>query len=853
MPRVEYFNFGLVDELRKQQSDTSKEVDVLKQKATTNDNTDNLQQTALGDLDSFTDAVAAGLIKEVVETGKLAIENTEEHDQFKRDHVSLVNHLKTTDKKLKDTSDSISEMQDAATLLTYASWSQFEYVTELNRLTWQSGVIRARKYEYTGPDAYHQPTSTGYTPYNGHDHGNIQNLVGTGEFSVMANGIMCRLRHNDDGLWKHANVGEDFNIRQVILPPDTPADVLACATPTEQIELAKKYIKVMAGELPSDSVGNYKDSAQWVMTGIEVYPEVYTLGKDLRDPFAGHRHQINVSSIPELFHQEAFYNNGGHKNIRENSLGIAMAVNDVDANGNPVTVLWRYRFISAVVGDLEEYPIDDIIQYKEDMANSYRFNVTDHVRFQQQRECRFSLKQVAKKSDNNIPVYQPTVIDKFISNIPGLDGYGNTLTETYQYYGASDQLKEFGNPTVPLKAGYYNRWYTMSGNDASNRTNAMRSFSDDKLWVARTTDPRIKQTQFGNEKYGFSYFIPLELHIQSFLNGNFNPYGLTDINSTYSVATLQDMVEVQGYGRSQTKPLPGYNNYYYYYKNPADIFSNNVPRDPADTTVNGGLWITCADGIARKHFPSGYGYFYPTDGVIGEALRTRYPIYFSHYEGSEAHKYIEAARKEIEDLTSLYISDMVKQTKDFLLNEKRIKTIERSISNNKVASQHSVDLSHRTLLNYVDNNLSDLTENDMSQMAHSLQNSMDHVKLTDSSNKQQARLNETNSVLDNVRNELAVMYRTIIVTTPNVIMSMSSQSTGDQDTQPVTIYSLTDSVTLMSSIDPATVVNYVWEYPDGSVHDGSLSLTNNTSIPGRYAGYAIDTYGNKSLPTYVTL
>ena len=593
--------------------------------------------------------------------------------QIEKDHLSSLERDKaltdrtdrlelrasTTDRTLNTHTEQLKSQQIVNKIQTFASWSMFEYIAELNRMQSQSGIVRARKYEYTGAESYHQPTSTGYTPYNGHDHSNIKKLVGTGEFSLMANGIYCHARHNDDGLYGHALVGVDYNQRQEINPPALTHD-FSGKTPAEQIELAKQYLKVWAGQLPVNAVQYAAESAQWVLTGVEVYPEVYHNGEDLRDPFPGHRHQINVSNLQELFDQEKFYNDGGHKNIRENSVGIALAICDVDENNEPIAVLWRYRFISAEVGNLVDYPIKDTIEYYEDITNSQRFNKTTSQMLLG-RECRFRVKQRKGLPDVSGHYSQPALIDELIGKIPGLDGHNNTLTETYHYYGANDQLLEFGK-TTPLKAGYYNRWYTMSGADASNRLNAARGFADDKLWVARTTQSQIKQNTFGAESYGFSYFIPLEMHLVTFLNGNFNPYVVPNLTSQYTSDEFLAMYNA-GKGKTQANPLPGHNDFYFYYKNPADIFSSNIPRDPADTTVAGGVWMTCADGVSRKFFPSGYGYFYPTDAITGTPLRTRYPIFYASYEGTEAHKEVDATRKEMQSIMAALIKNMINTSK----------------------------------------------------------------------------------------------------------------------------------------------------------------------------------------------
>jgi hypothetical protein len=478
---------------------------------------------------------------------------------------------------------------------------------------------------------------------------------------------MCRSRHNDDGLYKPCVVGDDYDNRQAIEPPALPADIAALNTPAEQIELAKKYLKVLAGELPVDAVGNFAESAQWVLTGIEVFPEIYRDGESLRDPFRGHRHQINVDSLEDLFKQEKFYTSGGHKNIRENSVGIAMAIADVDDQVNPIAVLWRYRFISAPVGNLVQYPVNKTMAYHDDIANFMRFDMSEDE-LKESRQGRFRVRNSKNSHECGESWNKPSIIDEWIEKIPGLDGYGNRLEEEYHYYGANDKLKEYRKNT-PLKAGYYNRFYSMNGLDASNRRHAMRSFGDDKLWVAKTSNKRIKSAKFGSEEYAFSYFIPLEAHIQSFFNGNFNPYGLEDVTPLYS----RDQMQAMARGNSESSPLPGFNDRAFYYKNPSEVFSTPRDGDPADTIATSGYWFRCADGVARKHYVSGYGYFMPTFGVTKKAIRTRWPIYFAHFEGSEAYKYIEASRQEGDSALSLLIQNTISS----LLNKKAIQELEQ--------------------------------------------------------------------------------------------------------------------------------------------------------------------------------
>ena len=723
------------------------------------------------------DALIAFVIRNALQIEKDYQEFKEKTEGLSGRATSLEQRAESADKKLKEQESLKQDIEK----LTFASWSQFEYLAELNRLTGQSGVVRARKYEHSGVDAFNQPTHTGYTPINGHEHSNIKNLVGTGEFAVMINGVLYRFRHNDDGLYMPCVMGDDYNNRQVINIPSLPADIAALTDPAAQIALAKKYIQAWAGIIPSTSVANFADSAQWVLECAEVYPEIYYADQSLKDPFPGHRHQINVDTLPELFSQEQIYNLGGIKNLKENSLLIAAEVIDVDENNRPIVVLWRYRFISAPVGSIADYAINDLLEYHEDIVNSYRFNLTTEQMLNR-RVCRFRVKQRKGQPDIVGNYSQPTLLDELIAKIPGLDGYGNTLTESYDGYN----LLEFGK-TTPLKSGYYNRWYAMSAADASNRRIAMRGFSDDKLWVAKTTQPTIKQTKFGNVTAGFSYLIPLELHFVTFLNGNFNPYELTDVSSQYTVEQMQAMYAA-GQGKTQANPMPGYNTFYFYSKNPAELFSGAAPRDAADTTVSGGLWIKCADGQARNFHESGYGYFWPTSDLTGNLLRTRYPIYFAHHEGTESYKYHSAAMQEIQVVMTRLIGDKMDYEEDRLI--------------------------------YLDE--INRAKNDIAAL------------------RKQADALRTKSPLYISKPQLSTSVLDAPVTNlPDGTTVVTGYKT--------TTATLSGSASLWTYANPAVTIDYYWQKPDGtSIKSNTISLANSAENAGVYIGYAQDSILNKS-------
>jgi len=47
------------------------------------------------------------------------------------------------------------------------------------------------------------------------------------------------------------------------------------------------------------------------------------------------------------------------------------------------------------------------------------------------------------------------------------------------------------NRDEPLNAAYYSRFYKLVDGDAMGRQARKRSFNDDSMWAARTTQPRV--------------------------------------------------------------------------------------------------------------------------------------------------------------------------------------------------------------------------------------------------------------------------------------------------------------------------------------------------------------------------
>ena len=134
------------------------------------------------------------------------------------------------------------------------------------------------------------------------------------------------------------------------------------------------------------------------------------------------------------------------------------------------------------------------------------------------------------------------------------------------------------------------------------------------------TRPEVFAKKYGDKEYRFSYAIPLELHILTFLP-NWNPLGAVNAESLGLTPA-----QLKGKG-AQDNPLDGFHVNEFFYRTPVELFENET-GDAADTG-SFPKWVKCADGSVNKFAASGHKIHLPKiPGVNdGNRIRTRYPIY----------------------------------------------------------------------------------------------------------------------------------------------------------------------------------------------------------------------------------
>lgn len=211
--------------------------------------------------------------------------------------------------------------------------------------------------------------------------------------------------------------------------------------------------------------------------------------------------------------------------------------------------------------------------------------------------------------------------------LPGLEGDGAVLEESYTQYGLNDVLDSHTG-SGRLNAARYNRRYKFNRGDASGRVTANRGFNDPTLFVAKTSHPRVVG--------GFSWMIPIELILRT-PRENWNPYSLP--TGDYALLKAE---ETAGHG-TQAKPFSGTNPLHFYYGTPVGVVPE-VPGqvDPADTANT--AWVKDANGTPRQVLGNGIR-VHDVDG-----MRQRFPIYplFSDHGYSQTQQHW--LRKTMTDL-----------------------------------------------------------------------------------------------------------------------------------------------------------------------------------------------------------
>ena len=212
--------------------------------------------------------------------------------------------------------------------------------------------------------------------------------------------------------------------------------------------------------------------------------------------------------------------------------------------------------------------------------------------------------------------------------LPGLQGDGAYLEESYTQYGLDDTLDNYAG-TGRLNAARYNRRYRLFRDDASGRVTAHRGFNDPTLFVAKTTHSKVVG--------GFSWMIPMEMILRT-PRENWNPFQLPTGN--YNTLKAE---EAANKGKTAATAFSGTNIQHFYYGMPVGSITEVAGQtDPADTANS--AWVKDANGTPRLVYGNGIR-VHDIDGV-----RQRFPVYPLWADHSHSQTQQHWLRKTIKTL-----------------------------------------------------------------------------------------------------------------------------------------------------------------------------------------------------------
>ena len=216
------------------------------------------------------------------------------------------------------------------------------------------------------------------------------------------------------------------------------------------------------------------------------------------------------------------------------------------------------------------------------------------------------------------------------------------------------------NGKTILNSAFYHRIYADTTKDASGHRFRFRSFQDQNVFMAQTSNPKVPAIEVftnckgtGTErkclklKSRWSYAVPLEIvYVVPLSKWNPNDVEIKGHENSKPGLTVTD--NGRNGGMSLAKALDGINSKFFcltpiafYNKKQKTVF------DPADTGTKRGLGVLKKDGKSFvENAVTGFRtYMWAIPGV--GVLRQRYPIFPVVYDGNPIMKEIKAVRDQL--------------------------------------------------------------------------------------------------------------------------------------------------------------------------------------------------------------
>ena len=476
-----------------------------------------------------------------------------------------------------------------------------------------------------------------------HEHANNIRTVGLGEFIGVLNGVEFRTRHNDYRLYMANKTSKDYHATEEIPFPEVPPEVKNKLTVDEQIVEMREWFKAWKSQ--NYTVRDYRKFFKPVLCYLE--GAWTTATKDIDEPFESDRHFIDAKSWFDLQEKVRFASYTGRKDNLENFSFLPTTIMEIINGTIPVFAQWNYRILC--------HPLSrDVPLNRFRVVDEFQSRLPSRRKYEEQtstRAARFQLnpKDSDKWSEGiNNPKF--TLLDEIMSEIPGKDNYQGSLTD--EAFGLPAHTLD-PKKTGKLNVAYYHRWFKVLEKDAMGQSIRHRGYSDENLFMAMTTQPKVagmKMTTCKGPKRNprctsitqkFSYAIPLEIIYLTPLN-RWNPFDL-EYKGSERTAYGKTVFQFGRYGgRTPDKAYNGTNSKKYY-QTPSAFFSGKeVSTDAADTTKNS-VGVLDRNGDVKSTRASGIRIFFPPINDVG-VLRQRYPIMPVHGEGSSVWKELEATK-----------------------------------------------------------------------------------------------------------------------------------------------------------------------------------------------------------------
>jgi len=578
-------------------------------------------------------------------------------------------------------SDTIQQMESVIAALAENSIMLQTALEQRVRSQGSSGLTRVRGYD-AGLKAYHDASYSRNAIANIHNHANNINTIGMGELMAVLNGVEFQTRHNDYQLLMPHKTSTEYHATEPIPFPDVPPEVLAKHTVDEQVKEMQAWFKAW-----KDQDWSHRDYRKYFKPVITYLEGTWITDlNNFSEPFDSDRHKIEADSWRELHEKFRYLLNSGRKNNLENLAFLPSSIRSMGPDGRlPVLANWEYRVVCHPLRD--DLPLQRL-RVAQDLHVQLWQKPTTKDELHHTRRARY---EVNPAVGNRGEIPYPTLddhgqqskiswnegldswgyLDYLMEQIPGKDNYAGSLEEALtdtvtMHHERTDEV---------LNAAYYSRFYNVLQYDAMGLRRRRRSYSDQFMWAARTTQSKVSGLGFSDPQLvdpqctqncarkpfyrstRWSYAIPLEIVWLTPLS-KWNPFEIIHkVNSDDNIQVPDRVVQPKseasvtagnrnGFCTSSANAYNGTSSKYFF-RTPASFFAEYYEKqDPADTSGS----ETCVldrYGNPQRTRASGHWIAFPEIGGGVGSLRQRYPIMPIHEMGNTIWKELKALEEII--------------------------------------------------------------------------------------------------------------------------------------------------------------------------------------------------------------